>query len=135
MDQLTAEQIAHRQIMDDVNKAYGKGTPIEPINIQLKKFTEKLAERGFLFDPREVCKMIDTEAKVQYKDLFDSFFKGHHLDNLTEAKNEVIKWYNEEEERFSKFRDAYLAAPDDFLPKAGAADAPDKIVKINRKKK
>ena len=114
MDQMTPEQIAHRQIMDEVNKAY-KETPIDPKNEKLKVFAEKIKDRGFNFDPREICKMIDAEAKRQYQETFDFFFKGQHLDTLTNAKDETIQWFNDEEARFTAFKDNYLKAPEEVL--------------------
>lgn len=140
---LTAEQIAHRKIMDDVNKAYeGKEVAIEPVNPQLKKFVEDITRRGFKFDPREICKMVDAEAKRQYQEKFDEYFRGHHLDTLTAAKDETIKWYMEEEERFANFKEMYLKAPEEVLTTLDApkfevpeSQLPEKVVKINKKKK
>lgn len=138
-----AKQEAHRKIMDDINKAYeGKEIAIEPVNKQLKKFVDEIALRGFKFDPREICKMVDAEAKRQYQELFDSNFKGHHLDTLTAAKDETIKWYMEEEERFANFKEMYLKAPEEVLttldaPKLEVPESqlPERVVKINKKKK
>jgi hypothetical protein len=115
--ELTAEQIAHRKLMDEVNAAF-KENPIEPTNKNLKQLADKLKERGLMFDPRELCKCIDVEAKRQYQELFDASFRGQHISSLTNAKDEVIKWFNDEEDRFSKFKDGYIMnkfAPEEVL--------------------
>ena len=121
---MTQEEL-HKKTMDEVNKAF-KEEPIKPKNLWLANFTKKIKERGFNFDPREICKMVDNEAKRQYQEMFDNHFKGQHLDILTAAKDETIKWFNDEEERFVKFKDAYLTKPEEIL---------DNVAPIKKKKK
>lgn len=145
-EELSPEQIAHRKIMDEVNAAY-KATPIDPQNAKLKLFIEKLKARGFNFDPFKVIKLLDIEANRQHEELVSEFFKGQHTDVIASAKDEIIKWYYEEEERFAVFKEVYLKGPEEVLSHAedvwpakildevDPGDLPKKIVKINRKKK
>lgn len=114
MNEACTTEEAHKAMMDEINKAY-KETPIEPKNVQLMEFAEKIKTRGFLFDPREICKMVDAEAKRQYQELFDNYFKGHHLSTLTSAKEETIAWFMAEEERFAAFKENYLKNPEEVL--------------------
>ncbi len=127
------QQMAHKLLMDDINKAF-KESPIEPTNLQLKTFASKLSERGLRFDPREICKMIDAEAKRQHQELFDSLFKGHHISTLTEAKDQTIKWYNDEEERFELFKQNYIETLNSPVTPA-EAEAVAPVVSINSGKK
>lgn len=127
--EMTAEQIAHRKLMDEVNAAFIE-TPIDPVNPALKAFNENVKHRGLLLDPREVCKLIDAEAKRQYQEIFDLRFKGQHISTLTAAKDEVIKWFNDEEERFAKFKDGYIKnkfAPEEILNDT-LAPTPDETI-------
>jgi hypothetical protein len=133
--ELTPEQIAHRKIMDEVNAAF-KETPIAPVTPQLLNLSKKFLERGLRLDPRQLCKLIDAEAARQYQELFDAHFRGQHISTLTAAKDEIIKWYNDEEERFSKFKDAYLSGA---LEPEVAIDAPSlektKVLPMKKKVK
>lgn len=127
--------MSEQSLMDEINKAY-KETPIDPKSEQLKEFAAKIKTRGFLFDPREICKMIDAEAKRQYQELFDNHFKGHHLSTLTSAKEETISWFMAEEERFAAFKENYLKTPEEVLATPVVEDLSNvEPIKKGKKKK
>ncbi len=95
------------KIMQDCQREY-KETPIDSNDVCLKNFYNALKTRGFNFDPFKIIKEIDAEAESQFKKLFKEMFNGLKPDRLVDIKNEIIKWYNEEEVRFETFRLNYI---------------------------
>lgn len=111
MNHLTEAEKAHKkELMQKIQQEY-KEEPIQNCvtDQQLKNFGEALKLKGFNFDPFKVIKEIDAEAERQFKKMFADHFTGVKVDRLADIKNEIIAWYNAEEERFAKFRDNYLA--------------------------
>ena len=119
----------HEKLMKEVNDAF-KEEPISPKLSQLKIFAENIKKKGFNFDPREISKLVDNEAKRQYQEMFDTCFKGQHLDVLTSAKDETIAWFQAEEVRFEAFKNAWVSGPDEMMK-----DIPTPVIEATKKGK
>ena len=103
MEPTEADLKAQKEVfMERVRKEY-KETPIETSIPALKNLIKKLSERGFNFEPFSLVKEIDAEADKQFKRLTSDTLSGLTVGALSAIKNEIIKWYNEEEERFQVF--------------------------------
>lgn len=103
----TEKQAFMAEVMEKVKADY-KETPIETDDISLRNFAQALKTKGFNFDPFKIIKEIDSEAERQFKAMFHDMFKGLKPDRLVDIKNEIIKWYNDEEVRFEQFRLSYI---------------------------
>lgn len=103
----TEKQEFLSKTMEQCRKDY-KEEPISSDDVALKRLAEALKTKGFNFDPFKIIKEIDAEAEAQFKKIFKDLFSGLGPNRLADIKNEIIKWYNDEEARFNAFRDNYL---------------------------
>lgn len=93
--------------MEKVHADY-KEEPLSSDNAIVKKLQDGIAKKGFNFFPAELCKKIDAEAERQFGELCTDILKGVSPTALNEVKSVIIKWYNDEEARFEKFKASYL---------------------------
>lgn len=93
--------------MAECRKAYVE-EPLATDDLSLKKFLEAIKHKGFNFDPFSFIKLLDAEAERQHKAIFADLFSGIKPDRLADIKNEVIKWYNDEEVRFQTFKENFI---------------------------
>jgi hypothetical protein len=96
-----------KETMAKVHKEY-KEEPLKTEIKPLERFVEALKTKGFNLDPFKICKILDAEAERQFEATFSDIFKGQSIDVISKTKDEVIKWYNEEEARFEIFRENYI---------------------------
>lgn len=95
------------QAMEAVQKTYIENK-LESGDPLLTKIQSAIESKGFNFYPHALCKSIDTEAERQFEEMIKDIIKGVPPKKLNEMKTTIIKWYNEEEERFEKYRSNFM---------------------------
>ena len=90
-------------IMEEVHKNY-KETPLETDDLLIKKMQSSIESKGFNFYPHAIIKALDAEAERQFQSMLTDLIKGVPPVRLNAIKDTIIKWYNEEEERFDAYK-------------------------------
>lgn len=117
----------HDELMKKINDEY-KETPLVAVNGQLAKLCEALKTKGFNFHPSAIIKELDTIVEKQFKGIVSDLFTGMSPEKIVDIKNEIIQWYNDEETRFSAFRESYLQTSQGPLEKSESAIEIDKEI-------
>ena len=94
-------------IMEEVHKNY-KETPLVTDDLLIKKMQSSIESKGFNFYPHAIIKALDAEAERQFQSMLTDLIKGVPPVRLNAVKDTIIKWYNEEEERFDAYKNECL---------------------------
>ena len=93
--------------MGEIHLSY-KETPLVSENLITNKIKDAIEAKGFNFHPSAICKALDAEAERQFQDTMLAIIKGITPTAINTVKSEIIKWYNDEEERFEKYKEECL---------------------------
>jgi len=93
--------------MEEVHRTY-KENPLTTEDLLLKKIKDAIDSKGFNFYPHALCKAIDAEAERQFQEMIKDIIKGVPPTKLNDMKSTIIKWYNEEEERFETYKNNFM---------------------------